>query len=103
LAGFAPEIRQPDRASDTIKEMITVTLRFYAELNDRLSPDRSKADFQISLEKKQSIADLIESLDIPLSHVDRILANGEPVDISYIVQESDRFSIYPEFRSLKSP
>jgi sulfur carrier protein ThiS len=80
--------------------MITITLRFYAELNDRLPPDKRKVDFQFSLPKEQSIADLIESLNIPLSDVDRILANGEPVDVSYTVQDGDRFSIYPELRSL---
>lgn len=100
MACFAPEIRQPDRTSDTIKGMMTITLRFYAELNDRLPPDRRKVDFQISLQKDQSIADLIESLNIPLSDVDRVLANGQPVDVSYRVQEGDRFSVYPEFRSL---
>ena len=82
--------------------MITVTLRFYAELNDRLPPGKRKVDFQVSPQKKQSIADLIESLNISLSDVDRILANGEPVDVTHIVQDGDRFSIYPELRSLNS-
>ncbi len=82
--------------------MVTVTLRFYAELNGRLSPDRRQSDFQISLNERQPIADLIESLSVPITEVDLVLANGEPVDISYIVQEGDRFSIYPPFRHLKA-
>ena len=81
--------------------MATATLRFYAELNDRLSPERRKVDSEVSFEKGQSIGSLIESLDLPPEEVDLILANGEPVGFSYTVQEGDRLSIYPEFRVLK--
>lgn len=73
----------------------------YAELNEHLPPDRRKVDFQVSFEGRRSIGDLIESLSVPNVEVGLILANGEPVDFSYIVREQDRFSIYPDFRTLK--
>lgn len=81
--------------------MAKATFRFYAELNDPLPPNRRKLDFEVSFEQGRSIESLIESLHIPRTEVDLVLANGEPVELSYIVQEGDRFSIYPEFRTLK--
>jgi hypothetical protein len=80
--------------------MASATLRFYAELSDRLPADRRKVDFEVSFERGQSIGHLIESLNFSAAEVDLILANGEPVGFSYTVQEGDRFSIYPEFRAL---
>ena len=82
--------------------MATATLRFYAELNEHLSRERRKVDSEVSFEKGQSIGSLIESLDLPPEEVDLILANGEPVDFSYVLQDGDRLSIYPEFRTLKN-
>jgi hypothetical protein len=83
-------------------KMATATLRFYAELNEHIPPDRRKVDFGVSFEKGRSIGSLIESLDLPPEEVDLILANGEPVDFSYVLQDGDRLSIYPEFRTLKN-
>ena len=81
--------------------MSKATLRFYAELNDHLAPVRRKVDFEVAFEQGRSIENLIESLNISASEVDLILANGETVDFSYVVQDGDRFSVYPEFRALK--
>jgi uncharacterized protein with PIN domain len=77
-----------------------VTLRFYAELNDLLPGNSRRVDFQIPLKDKRSIKDLIESLGVPHTEVDLILANGKSVDFSYVVREGDRFSVYPVFESL---
>jgi hypothetical protein len=77
-----------------------VTLRFYAELNDPLPPNRRGVDFQIRLRDRRTIKDLIEFLGVPHTKVDLILANGRSVDFSYIAQEGDRFSIYPVFELL---
>lgn len=81
--------------------MATATLRFYAELNDHLPPVRRKVDFEVSFEQGRSIENLIESLNVSRTEVDLILANGVQVDFSYTVEEGDRFSIYPEFRTVK--
>ncbi|MEJ2110258.1 MAG: Mut7-C RNAse domain-containing protein [Acidobacteriota bacterium] len=77
-----------------------VTLRFYEELNDLLPRKWRRVDFQVPLKEKRSVKDLIESLGVPHTEVDLILANGESVDFSYSVQEKDRLSVYPAFESL---
>ncbi|MDQ3856404.1 MAG: Mut7-C ubiquitin/RNAse domain-containing protein, partial [Chloroflexota bacterium] len=37
---------------------------------------------------------------VPHTEVGLLLANGEPVDFSYLVKPGDRISVYPAFRSL---
>jgi uncharacterized protein with PIN domain len=74
--------------------------RFYAELNDFLPPGRRAVDFAVSFHVSAPVRDLIESLGPPHTEVDLILANGESVDFSYLVQDGDRISVYPVFESL---
>jgi len=74
--------------------------RFYAELNDFLPPPRTFVAFAQSFEVSGSVKDMIESLGVPHTEVDLILANGESVDFSYLVQEGDRISVYPVFESI---
>jgi uncharacterized protein with PIN domain len=74
--------------------------RFYAELNDFLPPSRRFVAFPQPFEVSGSVKDLIESLGVPHTEVDLILANGESVDFSYLVQDGDRISVYPVFESL---
>jgi uncharacterized protein with PIN domain len=50
-----------------------------------------------------SVKDMIESLGVPHTEVDLILANGEPVDFTYRVQEGDTISVFPEFQSIDVP
>src|SRR5262249_24381871 len=47
-----------------------------------------------------SVKDVIESLGVPHTEVDLILANGVPVGFSYVVQPGDYISVYPCFTSL---
>ena len=75
-----------------------VHFRFYEELNDFLPPARRKQDFAIPY-NRASVKDMIESLGVPHTEVDLILANGVSVDFSYLVQPGDRISVYPEFES----
>jgi uncharacterized protein with PIN domain len=46
---------------------------------------------------------MIESLGVPHTEVDLILANGQSVDFAYRVQQGDRISVYPEFQSIDMP
>ncbi len=39
-------------------------------------------------------------MGVPHAEVDLILANGNSVDFSYIVNDGDRFSVYPVFESM---
>jgi uncharacterized protein len=75
-------------------------LRFYAELNDFLPLEKRARTIPCSFDVSGSVKDLIESLGVPHTEVDLILANGEPVDFTYRVRDGDRISVYPEFRSI---
>ncbi|MBD3392033.1 MAG: hypothetical protein GF418_08165 [Chitinivibrionales bacterium] len=52
-------------------------IRFYEELNDFLSKDRRKVEFDVPLFGSPGIKDVIESLGVPHTEVDLILVNGE--------------------------
>ncbi len=80
--------------------MAQATFRFYAELNDFLPKNRRFTAFAVPFELPASVKHMIESLGVTHTEVDLILANGEPVDFSYIVQDGDRISVYPVFESL---
>jgi uncharacterized protein with PIN domain len=80
--------------------MKRANVRFYAELNDFLPPEKRTRTITCSFDVSGSVKDLIESLGVPHTEVDLILANGEPVDFIYRVQEGDRISVYPEFQSI---
>lgn len=80
--------------------MSNAYFRFYAELNDFLPPGQCQTPFLHIFNGRASIKDRIESLGVPHTEVDLILANGRPVDFDYLVRNDDRFSVYPRFRSL---
>jgi len=80
--------------------MSHVQLRFYAELNDFLRDAQKKTRFKHELNRRTSVKDLIESLGVPHTEVEVILANGKSVDFSYIVKQQDDLSIYPMFESV---
>jgi uncharacterized protein with PIN domain/sulfur carrier protein ThiS len=79
--------------------MPQASLRFYAELNDFLTPARKGADIDCAFHVSPAVRDLIESLGVPHTEVDLILANGEPVGFDYQVRDGDRISVYPVFES----
>lgn len=74
--------------------------RFYAELNDFLSPEHRQVTFTHTFELPGSVKDMIESLGVPHTEVDLILVNGASVDFSYRVQDGDQISVYPVFETL---
>lgn len=80
--------------------MAYVALRFYAELNDFLRDEQKRSRFEIALNRRTSVKDLIESLGVPHTEVEIILANGRSVDFSYIVMDEDELSVYPMFESI---
>jgi len=75
-------------------------VRFYAQLNDFLLPEKRARTITYSFDVSGSAKDMIESLGVPHTEVDLILANGEPVDFIYRVQQGDSISVYPEFQSI---
>jgi uncharacterized protein len=82
-----------------ITQPYTVTLRFYEELNDFLPERMRKKDMVVENKDRRSVKDLIESLGVPHVEVDLILVNSESVDFSYIIQDKDHISVYPEFEA----
>jgi uncharacterized protein with PIN domain len=80
--------------------MAQAFFRFYAELNDFLPAQRRQTDFVHSFRGRVSVKDMIESLGVPHTEVDLILADGRSVDFAYLVRDGDRVSVYPVFEAL---
>ncbi len=74
--------------------------RFYAELNDFLSPPRRGVAFPHEFQGGPSVKDVVESLGVPHTEIDLILADGESVDFSWILRDGARVSVYPVFESI---
>jgi uncharacterized protein with PIN domain len=74
--------------------------RFYEELNDFLSPDRTKRSFQYRFGGTPSVKDAIEAIGVPHTEVELIVVNGESVGWDYLLRAGDRVSVYPVFESL---
>ena len=73
--------------------------RFYAELNDHLPADRQYRTIEKIFYVPGTVKDAIESLGIPHTEVELVIANGQSVDFNYVVQNGDRISVYPVFES----
>lgn len=80
--------------------MITINIRFYEELNDFLPLEKRKVEITLSIAKRSSIKDVIESLGVPHTEIDLILVNGHSVDFTYKVLDNDFISVYPMFEAL---
>ena len=78
----------------------SATMRFYAELNDFLPPDRRFREAEITFFVQPTVKDAAESLGVPHVEIDLILVNGTSVGFGHRVQAGDRISVYPVFESL---
>ena len=78
----------------------SITLRFYEELNDFLHYSRRKKAFNFILTGKRTIKDIIESLGVPHTEIDLILANQKPVQFDYHPEKDDFISVYPVFEAI---
>ena len=76
------------------------SFRFYTELNDHLP----LCDQYQVVEKRffvsASVKDMIESLGVPHTEVDLVLANGDSSDFSHLIHNGDRVAVYPVFKSI---
>jgi uncharacterized protein with PIN domain len=75
--------------------MSQAIFRFFAELNDFLIRNRRGISFEYSFTGNPSVKHLIEAFRVPHTEVGIILANGVPVDFSYLVQNGDLIYIQP--------
>ena len=80
--------------------MITVTFRFYEELNDFLPPERRWHAFPAPCARAATTKHMIEALGVPHTEVDLILVNGESSGFDYLLRDGDRVSVYPRFETL---
>lgn len=79
--------------------MARATFRFYAELNDFLPPRRRGVPFEHAHPGRPAVKDVIESLGVPHTEVDLILADGESVGFAWPLRDGARVSVYPVFES----
>lgn len=80
--------------------MSRATVRFYAELNDFLPPERRGRTLDYRFAVSPSVKDLIESFGVPHPEVDLALVNGESVGFDRRVADGDRISVYPVFEAI---
>jgi uncharacterized protein with PIN domain len=73
----------------------TATFRFHGSLNFFLPIGRRDIGFSHEFDESPSIKDMIESLGVPHAEIGLILANGEPVDFSYHVKNTDSIEVFP--------
>lgn len=82
------------------RDVNKAVFRFYAELNDFLPASKRQQSFTRGFKGAVSVKHLIEALGVPHTEVDVILANGRPVDFSYLAGAGDRIAVYPSFTTL---
>ncbi len=72
------------------------TVAFHGDLAELLSAEYGERPLiNYDSQRHASIKDVIESLGVPHTEVGRIVANGEDVPFSYLLEEGDRIEVYP--------
>jgi hypothetical protein len=71
--------------------------RFYAELNEFLAGDFRHRPVCRTCPDEATVKHMIEAFGVPHTEVELILINGESVDFSARVRDSDHVSVYPSF------
>jgi uncharacterized protein with PIN domain len=79
---------------------ISISVRFYAELNDLLPHWQKQRTFSLKMPDHNTVKHLVESLGVPHTEIDLILVNGDSVSFSFIPKDGDYISVYPVFESL---
>lgn len=83
-----------------MQHMQQAQFRFYAELNELLSPKGRGRSIVHTFAVAPSLKDVIEAFGVPHTEVGLILANGEGAAFSRLLRDGDNISVYPVFRSL---
>jgi uncharacterized protein with PIN domain len=79
--------------------MVTVTFRFYEELNDFLAPERRRREFSVPCARAATTKHMIEALGVPHTEVELILLNGVSVGFDKRLSDGDRVAVYPQFEA----
>jgi uncharacterized protein len=77
-----------------------VELRFYAELVDLLASERRGRPVAYRFDVAPTVKDAIESLGVPHTEVDLVLADGEPVGWDHRLTDGERIAVFPVFEAL---
>ncbi len=80
--------------------MKEVDVRFYGPLNDFLAPSAKRRTLRWKFDVAGSVKDMIESVGVPHTEVDLILADREAVDFDHRLRDGERIAVYPTFQSL---
>lgn len=75
--------------------MLTVTFRFYGNLNDFLPGDRRNTLVEQRMIDHAAVKHPIESLGIPHTEIGAILVNRQAVDFTCRLNDGDRVEAYP--------
>lgn len=81
--------------------MTTVTFRFYAELNDFLPDDRRQRTCLYDVPGRPSVKDAIEAQGVPHTEVALVQLNGQACPFSTLLDDGDRFAVYPAFTGIE--
>jgi uncharacterized protein len=79
---------------------MTVSFRFYEELNDFIAAERRYRSFELACPAAASVKHVIETVGVPHTEVELILVNGVSVDFAARLRDGDRVAVYPKFESL---
>lgn len=77
--------------------MATALIRFYAGLNAFLPRERRRKDWAYSFDDVVTVKHAVESLGVPHTEIELILANGRSVGFDYRLGDEDLISVYPPF------
>ena len=75
------------------------TVRFYAELNDLVAPERRFRDSEVEFDGSPAVKDLIESLGVPHGEIELLLRNGRSIAFGERLRDGDRIAVYPKFEA----
>jgi uncharacterized protein with PIN domain len=82
----------PDRI---LHSMTTFLMHIHGQLNDFLPYARRDRDFTLAVEGAPAVKDVIESVGVPHTEVDAILAGGISVDFAHLVGDGEHVDVYP--------
>ena len=80
--------------------MPEATFRFYGNLNDFLPPEKRAVSFIHTFTSRATVKDVIESIGVPHTEVDLLVAGSDSIAFNHHFQDGARIAVYPTFRSL---
>ena len=79
--------------------MPRVVFRLYAELNDRLLPERRGRPFEVEVPSGQRLGEALGALGLATREIDLVLLNGARRPFTHPLIEGDRVAAYPVFEA----